>query len=378
MTTMNNTQLKRDYVPAYDLIRVIATVLVIIGHSSTLAITTATGSINPYASIDSLVVPSIAETIRKIIYSFHMPLYVCLSGMTFALSREDKNLGWLGKRFKRLVIPYILTAVFLHIPVRFIIGYYGTEWDLGTILIQDVILGYDINYLWFLQMLFCVNVLAFAGQKKLQTKNKWIEIAVLAVLYVVSVISYKLGVLPFQLHRVCELFFWFYVGIQFERNREKVIDCSSKRKAFVTIILWCGCMTLYYLLAVAIGSGRFPNMIVILAKLGKMLVKYMMEFFGCLSVILIANLCGEIKNKFYLTVKKYSFDIYLYHVPIMMLYRTIVNRLVPADLMTNGLYFVFLILNTAIGIIGPILLSKGLSILKHCLSRVNHQNANII
>lgn len=93
MTSNNLTERTdnvRNYVPEYDVLRVILTLLVIIGHCSGYGIST------PYGGCDysSLVIPELsffarlASEVSRLIYLFHMPLYMALSGALYRLKNS--------------------------------------------------------------------------------------------------------------------------------------------------------------------------------------------------------------------------------------------------------------------------------------------------
>ena len=76
---------ENEYVLLYDRIRILATLLVLIGHFTSL-------SMNEDHLFDALSMqgnlwmPTVLEFVRQFIYAFHMPLFVMLSGALFARS----------------------------------------------------------------------------------------------------------------------------------------------------------------------------------------------------------------------------------------------------------------------------------------------------
>lgn len=65
----------------YDAIKFVATFLVVLAHASRMY--TGTGVVIPYNASDGL------NHLTNIIYSFHMPLYMSVSGMVYALCIHD-------------------------------------------------------------------------------------------------------------------------------------------------------------------------------------------------------------------------------------------------------------------------------------------------
>lgn len=111
----------------YDIIRVFATVLVIIGHSTYLKLLT------PYGGIDIdlqniSIFQKIIYKINFLIYSFHMPLFFFLSGalLYLTLIKLKMNLRkLLVVKFKRLIIPFIVVTLFYVFPLKYISGYFS-------------------------------------------------------------------------------------------------------------------------------------------------------------------------------------------------------------------------------------------------------------
>jgi len=120
----------------YDNIRGFAIILVVIGHSIQYQV----------ANFD-------ANPIFESIYSFHMPLFMFISGYINCTPEKEKHYDsiWLKKRFDALVIPFlawmILPYIFTH------------QWSDFPGYIKRVIISPD-NANWFLWVLF-LNSLFF-------------------------------------------------------------------------------------------------------------------------------------------------------------------------------------------------------------------------
>lgn len=90
----------------------------------------------------------------RIIYSFHMPLFMFVSGALVYNPERPINFNWVKKKFKMLVIPFILW-----IPIAYIIAKQYTWISFEDRIIQ-VIESPD-NAMWFLWVLFLLHVLMF-------------------------------------------------------------------------------------------------------------------------------------------------------------------------------------------------------------------------
>ena len=90
---MKQTEKKRiDYL---DIARGIAIILMVIGHA-----------VSGYK--------------RAIIFSFHMPLFIIISGFFYKSGRNIKE--EIKNILKKLIIPYIVSIIVVHIAKIFIIG----------------------------------------------------------------------------------------------------------------------------------------------------------------------------------------------------------------------------------------------------------------
>ena len=125
---------------AYDILRVIATLLVVIGHCTYLTISTKYGGCD-YSYLDKSFVFKVVSKLTSFIYLFHMPLFIALSGALFAKSldrgRYASFMELLNKKAKRLVIPFIVVTLFYAVPIKFLSGYYNAS----TSLFSDILIG---------------------------------------------------------------------------------------------------------------------------------------------------------------------------------------------------------------------------------------------
>lgn len=353
---MDKSKIQRRNIEVYDLIRIVATLLVVVGHGGILAWGLKSGVISPYSEFEaSSLVAYIAATVKKIIYCFHMPLFVCLSGAIFGISNKPKNIKWIKKRAWRLLMPYFFVASFILIPVRIFVGYYDHSFNLLHILFRDVFLSYDVNYLWFLPMLFSLDLIFCVIQRVEILDKKTSQLGLLLLLLGISAGQFKIGVLPFQLHKTLEYMFWFYLGILMERNRNKWENVKLRHAIGLVVGFFVSAL-IYFQLEAVLNDGAIEHYRVFIVPV-KMLIYYVMEFLGVVSTFLISARIGKGKAFEKCRIEIYSFDIYLLHVPIMMVVRKIIYVLIPSSAMSNVLYLFLLVLNIAIGVWGSILIS---------------------
>lgn len=145
-----------------DVAKVLTMILVIIGHSTYYSIHTAYGGTNPFADIllSNSLTSKLILLISGFIYSFHMPFFIAVSGMTLAISYKPqqpmKEIS--QKRAKRLLIPFITVTIFLSIPLKYISGY----WDASENILRDIFFGQILllgnSHLWYVVSLFYITI----------------------------------------------------------------------------------------------------------------------------------------------------------------------------------------------------------------------------
>lgn len=169
-----------------DTIKGIAIILVVMGHALGFIlpegqITAITTGVSEYGHEGQM-----ATIVWKIIYSFHMPLFMFCSGI-FAISGIwEKLRNGLGKYIKRLIIPYITTG-FLCLWSRDHFGYWYLLSLFEFIFLANMVMLLASNiskqYKTFLYIL--INVLVWTSFQLLYLKvgNTCLELSRYFVLY---------------------------------------------------------------------------------------------------------------------------------------------------------------------------------------------------
>lgn len=224
MTEKNTSEHKtnlRHNIPEYDMLRVVLTLLVITGHSTYYRIMTPYGGCDytAYTLPNRSTVYHLASMLVTLIYMFHMPLYMALSGALYRVKISVQG-GYASYKHlvvdkaKKLLIPFIVVTLFYSVPLKYISGYYS---DSNNIL-RDIFIGQVLiqgnTHLWFLPTLFMIFITVYSIEKNVKVSWK----LVLFVLFVVSFISPIIHI-EF-LMKVMQYLFWFYFGYCFEIIRE--------------------------------------------------------------------------------------------------------------------------------------------------------------
>lgn len=342
----------------YQRIRVLATLLVVIGHICTLELPLKDGTTSFYSTANNLYITGVLEFVKKIIYSFHMPLFVFLSGAVFALTyKESTNFkSWTIKRIKKLMVPYFIVAIILYIPTRIVCGYYDTGINIINIICNDVILSKDINYLWYLVMLSEVTLIVILFRKYFMSSKVKTQLIVLVTCLILSTIRYVLPEMPFQINRTLEFLLWFYIGILVQKNRDKL--CLGKNYSLILLFVWIISFFIHSAIEIKLTQTDLNYTMLLILKLIKMCIRLIMEGSACFCIFCFFEGSDEVKNKWISVLDSSSLTIYLLHPVIIMLSKQVIHMAIPAKYMSNILYLFLLAMVLLLSILIPCNVSK--------------------
>lgn len=332
-------------VPEYDIIRLIGTILVVMGHSAYTTMITQTGGIVIDVSYGHM--QEIILLFVRLVYSFHMPMFIALSGALFYLTGTYK-LGFLrmikGKA-NRLLIPFIITSFFWSIPLKAISGY----WQQSEEPIKDIIIGqfvrFDNNHLWYLISLLLV-FLCFYSLIKYQINPLIIGFVCICFFVISQLFSYNyFGIQKAMMYSV-----WFGGGILYEANRTYIKRFMQHLSSQIIFIFTTVCV--YYIYLRYCKNNEF--------------VYSMLAFFGMGAVYILALYLEKTKLLCIKGIKKilqYSFEIYLISDPINYLFLALIRDTGIKDFYKSNVFcvivYIFRIIATiVIAILIAVILKK--------------------
>lgn len=259
-----------------DVLRGIAVVAVLLGHAIQ------RGFIVNYEN----------KIIFKIIYSFHMPLFMLLSG--YALHRYTKkwDSSFLKKRFLRLIIPTIVWSYIIYFMRSF--NFVGIK---EFVVFQDTVLDYTKALalhpdfiIWFLYIVFLCDVIFFIQNKIMKNKNEKLSILITIA---VAILLFIIPNNNFGIPRLKIYFPIFSLGYYVSKYSDAII----KYLKFMIV----------------------PSVVIYLALFSRYNVAidnvYIYYLISISAIIIIYNLVTWIKvesiYKFFAFFGKYSLEIYL-------------------------------------------------------------------
>jgi len=196
--------IKSDRIAHVDNIKGFLIVLVVLGHT-----------IQYTVGLDNVV--------WRYIYSFHMPLFMAVSGYCCYKS----HLGWnlITKRAVRLLIPFLVWAI------------------VKSLLLNDItyvwtVIKYPDRGLWFLQTLFWITVIVVLADKCSRNRSAvFFYSIILFVWLLITGVTMGLGVKTFGFPFIGWHLPFFTLG--FALKQYKVLEKMNKTAALICLILWC-------------------------------------------------------------------------------------------------------------------------------------------
>lgn len=185
------------YNPYLDVLKGVAIVLVVLGHAVQFA---------PGTNYDS-------NILFRVIYSFHMPLFMFLSGAAAAYSLRPMNADFLKRKFYQLVVPFI---------AWYLIGYFlgGAYHNIHFITYIHRVIDSPDYGLWFLWVLF-LNFCSLAFIRKLEPRLKlYAYPLVWLAIYAIPTGKYGIGLVKWHLP-------FFIVGYLIFHYRERLKKYSK-------------------------------------------------------------------------------------------------------------------------------------------------------
>ena len=271
-------------------------------------------------------IPEFFWGMEKFIWSFHVALFLFLSGVVYKVTGE-----WKGKKTKwnfilyklyNLGVPYIaFTAVY--VLINSLVGEANTGFEVADILYIWKTPVAQYWYLYALFFLFCIWT-ALSGI----LKNWQITIVAVLIGYLAPVLGISVGSLDVA----------FYSALAFG------IGTFINFKSLDKIPTWSKCLVVLTHIAVGV-------FFILTNKIEAPLIKEIMLLLGIYSSIMFISMIQGVKiiSRFLDFVNKYSFQIYLLHTIFTAGIRIILIR------MDISQWWIHVLLGTVCGLVFSVL-----------------------
>ena len=332
----------------YNILKVITILLVLVSHSTYYTIVTNFGGINYeqwLLNVNSVFLFKFLDKFREVIYYFHMPLFMAISGAFFQIQihkNKWKDLNsLLHAKFKRLMIPFFVFTLLYTIPVKYISNYFVQTNVVNAIIGQLFLLGN--SHLWYLYALFVIFIIAYYVLKR--DSGFWM----LVFLFLLHLISNKIELTLIK--APIQFLFYFAMGFMFESKREvynKFLD--SKRRVLSFLVIGFVVLILFNF-GIKKYSILFSKIILEILAIYGSLLTYTIAYYLSKSTTLV-------NTKIYQLILVNSLGIYIFSDTLnyLILYCTYI---VGGDFMFTSYGIILLVI---IRFIGTLFLGIGLTI----------------
>ena len=263
--------------------RIIGILLVVLGHSY------------PF----NVPIPQGLEFLRTVIYSFHMPLFVFLSGFLAAKSSRTPKDYILG-RAKKLLTPYFVLSLAAFLPKLLVQAYLNDTVSLSfAYLIRSELVPRENvwGHFWFLPVIFFLGV--FSALMRTPLKKRSVQLPLLVCSYLLLWLPKTTG--WFALEDLRLNLFWYVLGYVLSDWED--FECLIRKKAWLL-----GFPTTLVLLWLNISATALIPLMMIGAVL-------------CLGTIV------TLESKGLKTIEHYSFTIFLLSWPVQAVTEIILNKI---------------------------------------------------
>ena len=331
----------------YNILKFIAIILVVLSHSTYYKITSNYGGVDYQSLIDdnfSLLLYKSFDKIREVLYYFHMPMFMALSGSFYYI--QVKNNKWIAinvllkNKMKRLLFPFIIFSVLYTLPLKYLSNYFVDISFSRAFIGQIFLLGN--SHLWYLYALFVIFLIAYYILKK------EVNIFNYLIVYVIHVISFlvKFTLISAPL----QFLLWFSLGFLFESKR---VEWNKKLLKYKSTTFFIGVLFIILVLIYNIIKGDF-----------RLISKFLLDIIALTGSIFVYNIAYLLSkfskledNKFYNLVVVNGLGIYIFSDTLNYLILYIIYT-ISGDFMISSVGIVTLvIIRFVVTLLGGLLLT---------------------
>lgn len=278
--------------------------------------------------------------IRKYIYSFHMPLFFFISGMT--TKKYDLTIKeFLKKKAKSLLLPYLCLNIFVLI-LKYILHFTLSIYNNLNLTDSFIYLlkGYS-NSLpciqsWFIICLFVIEFLFFLITKYIKN-DKYVGLTIVLVFilgYLYSVTGWNFLVI-WHIDTALVGLLFYYCGYLFMRHIEKYNKIITDNKSIIICVLL---LVLGYILQ-SINSKVSMNV----NDYGNVFIFLIACFITILGIIILINILFK-KSRLFKGIGLMSIFYLGYHGFILTIFKNYAPTMLSNDLLTVLTSFITLLI----------------------------------
>jgi fucose 4-O-acetylase-like acetyltransferase len=292
-------------------------------------------------------IPKTAEYVRQFIYSFHMPLFIFVSGFLIVQANSIKKYGnrqFIKRRALKLLLPYFILSLIGIIPKFLLKNYINDAVENSPMYFLRVFLVPRENiwgHFWFIPMIFVFGVLSIYFVKLLEKSNPYF-IGLLAISAMLMVYPPITG--WFGLNDLKNFLFYYLLGMLIGKNSisiEKILSAS-----------W-----VWVFFPIAIFLFFLHNNLDISGV--KVILKSIIAVLMILIVLWMSNKFLANKFNYFSAISKNIFSIYILSWPCQAVMEIIANRLMGLP------FYTVMALMFSTGLLVPLLIIEGVKIIEN-------------
>lgn len=293
------------------ILRVIGILLVVLAHAT-----------HAYTSgwvYETHVKSSFFRRLTLYVYSFHMPLFLFISGAVYYFCRKElekyndfKAFAW--NKIKRLIVPYIFVGSVYLVPIRLKLGinlYPGITY--GGAIFNQILRVQIPGGLWYVVMLFNIFIVFRLFEKLIDANPIITNLIIFSFLYYWSPKITN----QYQISRTCFHIIYFYLGYLFQQYKNQIIE-KLKMLKYPFWILFITHFCLFTFMRKCLRVP-YPYFLWRMLNLSVRIIVPVLGIGYCyFAVLWILNKIPKItENKIIKVLDKNNFIIYLFHEPII-------------------------------------------------------------
>lgn len=274
--------------------------------------------------------------IIKIIFTFHMPLFFCISGFLYVYTNVNFNSGWpefIKKKLLRLLVPFVVISSFAY-PIKVVMSSFAIRpQEFSTFAYFKSLLqpwNNTIIYFWFLPTLFFVYIFAklLIRKDKLPIWDGALLVFSLACFFIFDH-KYTSGFLAYlNIGGVLHHFMFFVIGALASKYCSAYLTSSSN--AYWLSIPFFVIVPIYHV------AGKNPTTAILMAVSG---------------ILLCYAVAKNDSSGFFHYLRKYSYQIFLLSWFPQVFVRIVFGQFLFVNIWLNVFLSLFL------GLVAPIALS---------------------
>ncbi len=308
----NRNIIDADYNRTFGLLSALAILMIVAGHAGYDILTV--GGLFPY-------------------YSFHVPLFLFISGYFYRKEEEEKPLLYVKKKAKRLLLPYFIWNLVygvVSLALRTFGGFsMGDGISLKSLFLDPFLHGYQFIYnfaAWFVPALFLIEMMNLCMQMilgKLRLDREWLILSgSLAV--GVAVVQLSIGGHVWGLYKTAGRILFLYPCFQMGRFYKEKLEAHDRIGNLpyfavvigIQVLLHLCCNGLAYSSVWCTGFANGPVIPYVTVMSG--------VAFWLRTAKILAPLCGgDRRGGFFLYLGRNTYAVMMHHIMAFMLVKMI-------------------------------------------------------